>query len=387
MGVPPRRGSPLRSRLHTGVVTAIAVAVMLATSACVPEPSEPVSGEACLDGQLVFDYPDAEAAEDVPVVTEVAHGVDWELWGSSEQGAELADLIATGQTDATDGSFEACSDTPLAVAFLRFPASSMSHALVFRPDDTDEVVAFETESFADVAGTVDVGEVVVPEEVAPAWKILDTLFLLYDLRDNDASDCWTSRQQSGSCDQIEVVWDPDGSGDVAYVDGETRQMHIGGEGPRSRHLILHEAAHWWMWQLYGREFPDIENCEIHQYELASSSSCAWSEGFANAVASYVLGSYGFIDYDGSYFDYENDATTPGWDAGDAVEIRVASSLLDLWAPDGPDGGDWDETIEVMLLADDPHVDFYDYFFNGRPMVGLPTTGEVLEILRRHTIEY
>ncbi|MFI1169787.1 hypothetical protein ACH4UM_41190 [Streptomyces sp. NPDC020801] len=36
-----------------------------------------------------------------------------------------------------------------------------------------------------------------------------------------------------------------------------------------------------------------------------------------------------------------------FDAGDECQGRVGASLLDLWSAKGPDGGNWNKTIDVM----------------------------------------
>ncbi|WP_410650348.1 hypothetical protein [Amycolatopsis sp. cmx-4-54] len=129
----------------------------------------------------------------------------------------------------------------------------------------------------------------------------------------------------------------------------------------------------------------MDNCIPHYVEKRSSESCAWTEGFADAVAAYALGDYRYVRDDGTSVGFENDGPTPGWDDGDTVQGRVGSSLLDLWAPDGPDGGNWNRTIALMTRHFSQ--DFREYFTEDRPATGLSTTGAAERILAGHTIWY
>ncbi|WP_370949451.1 hypothetical protein AB5J62_18430 [Amycolatopsis sp. cg5] len=70
---------------------------------------------------------------------------------------------------------------------------------------------------------------------------------------------------------------------------------------------------------------------------------------------------------------------------EGVQGRVGSSLLDLWAPNGPDGGDWAKTIALMTRQFSQN--FREYFTVDRPAAGLPTTGAARQILAGHTISY
>ncbi|WP_410657013.1 hypothetical protein [Amycolatopsis sp. lyj-112] len=131
-------------------------------------------------------------------------------------------------------------------------------------------------------------------------------------------------------------------------------VFLGNTMPDSKHLVLHEAGHWLQWQLYGRDFPEVDRCNPHYVEKSSSESCAWTEGFADAVAAYALGDYRYV--------YE-----------------------DLWAARGPDGGNWNRTIALMTR--DFSQDFREYFTEDRPAAGLSTAGAAERILTEHTTSY
>lgn len=372
-----RRSAGRRLRAFGAVlITTLGLTAAAATPAT-------AAANACLTGTLAFDHYDAEAGTSKPLRTQVARNANWELWGRT--GSGTATRLAAGITGASDGRFTACHTASLAEAYVRFRSSSTSMWRVVKAANDTTDYAFDSARRTNVSGTVDLGTVKVPSTLQRAWKVVDTLNVLYWKRANPASSCWTARQSDGRCDRITFVWDPKVA-DGGYWDyPNTNYVFLGASMPDSKHLILHEAGHWLQWQLYGRDFPMVDNCNPHYVEKHSSESCAWTEGFADAVAAYALGDYRYVRDDGTSVSFENDGPTPGWDDGDTVQGRVGSSLLDLWAPDGPDGGNWDRTIALMTRHFSQ--DFREYFTVDRPAVGLSTTGAAERILAGHTIWY
>ncbi|UUV32717.1 metalloprotease [Amycolatopsis roodepoortensis] len=372
-----RRSAGRRLRAFGGVlITTLGLTATAATPAT-------AAANACLTGTLAFDHYDAEAGTSKPLRTQVARNANWELWGRT--GSGTATRLAAGITGASDGRFTACHTTSLAEAYARFRSSSTSMWRVVKAANDTTDYAFDSARRTNVSGPVDLGTVKVPSTLQRAWKVVDTLNVLYWKRANPVSSCWTARQSDGRCDRITFVWDPKVA-DGGYWDyPNTNYVFLGASMPDSKHLILHEAGHWLQWQLYGRDFPVVDNCNPHYVEKHSSESCAWTEGFADAVAAYALGDYRYVRDDGTSVSFENDGPTPGWDDGDTVQGRVGSSLLDLWVPDGPDGGNWDRTIALMTRHFSQ--DFREYFTVGRPAVGLSTTGAAERILAGHTIWY
>ncbi|MFD5246282.1 metalloprotease [Amycolatopsis sp. NPDC058340] len=361
---------------------AVLITTLGLTAAVAAAPAT-AAANACLTGTLAFDHLDAEAGTSKPLRTQVARNANWELWGRT--GSGTATRLARGITGASDGRFTACHTASLAEAYVRFRSSSTSMWRVVKAANNTTDYTFDSARRTNVSGTQDLGTVKVPSTLQRAWKVVDTLNVLYWKRANPVSSCWTARQADGRCDQITFVWDPKVA-DGGYWDYPgTNYVFLGNTMPDSKHLILHEAGHWLQWQLYGRDFPVVTGCNPHYIEKHSSESCAWTEGFADAVAAYALGDYRYVYDNGSSYSFENDASTPGWDDGDTVQGRVGSSLLDLWAADGPDGGNWNRTIALMTR--DFSQDFREYFTEDRPAAGLSTTGAAERILAGHTIWY
>ncbi|GAA1139502.1 hypothetical protein F4556_006929 [Kitasatospora gansuensis] len=343
---------------------------------------------ACLSGTLAYDHQDAESGTAKPVLTQVARNANWELWGRTSSTGTVRRL-ASGITDSGTGRFNACytASAPLPEAFVRFNSASTAMWRVIKSPNNQTQYTFDSAHRSNVSTTQDLGTVKVPATMQRAWHIVDTLNLLYWKRGNPTSGCWTAHQADGGCDTLTFVWDPKRT-NAGYWDYQgTNYVILGTDMPDSEHLILHEAGHWFQWQLYAHDFPTVTGCNPHYIERSSSTTCAWTEGFADAVAAYTLGDYRYVFEDGSSYSFVNGPTTAGWDRGDTVQGRVGSSLLDLWSATGPDGGNWNRTIALMTA--NPSEDFREYFTTDRPTANPPlsTTGTAADILHRHTIDY
>ncbi|GIG62628.1 hypothetical protein Lfu02_70000 [Longispora fulva] len=375
-----RRGTRVGRRITVGALVG-----MLVLAACSSPGSAPAAdqGRSCLTGALRYQFADAEAGPAKPLTTAPARDAGWELWGAT--GVEKAThRLAAGRTDPGSGAFRACADGPVRAAEVRFDSTGPLWRVV-RERHGDDVYSFATPG-RDLAGTVDLGPVQAPADIRNAWHVADTLTLLYARRANPTSECWTRHQPTGHCDLLTVVWEQRDTDDAGYWDlGDTMRVILAGAMTDSKHLVLHEAGHWWQWQLHNHTFPDVTGCDNHMVDRSSSRSCAWTEGFADAVAAYTLGDQRYVDENGGTYQIRNDRDTRDYDAGDTVQGRVGACLLDLWAPDGPDGGNWDRTVELMTRR--KSADFRAYFMVDRPAVGLGTTGPARAILTRHTITY
>ncbi|GIG65133.1 metalloprotease [Phytomonospora endophytica] len=352
---------PRRRRRPSAMAAALALALLFpAGAACARKPA---ADPACLAGVLKFEHRDAEAGPEKPWATETASAADWELWSGTSQ-------LATGRTDA-DGTFVACGgESSYADMRLRFPSASGDLSEVVTDRTKRARHTFDSATVTDVVGRRDVGVVEVPKKMASAWHIIDTLGLLYAKRAGTSS-CWTRQ-----CERLTVVWGPAPSDDAGYFDqGGTDAVILAGDMPDSEHVVLHEAGHWFQWELYGHWLPEADNCQVHFVESRSSPTCAWVEGFPDALAAYTLGDRRFVHEDGNAVAIDPDAS---WDTGDAVQGRVAGALLDLWA--GPDGGTWDATI--ALMSHERSSTFDEYFAVDRPTADPPlsTTGEAAEVV-------
>lgn len=296
-------------------------------------------------------------------VTAPVRASDWELRAGEE-------VLATGTTDDA-GAFEACAPTLPAGTTLRFPASSRGLWQVV--DD----IGGRVHTFTIPVTGSDLGTVDVPAEQAGAWKIVDVAGDFYERRGTDGR-CWSAAETT-DCSRLTFVWAA-GRKDGGYFDvRDSDDPVLAGEDAASRHTIVHEAGHWFQWLLYDGRFPRVTDCTPHFIEKVTSRSCAWTEGFADAVAAYVLGDRVYVHDDGFVQHLEPTPALPVA-GGDAVEGNVAASLLDLWALEGG----WEQDIAAMTGA--PSADLREYVAQDRPAAGLSFDQDVRDVLREHTID-
>ncbi|MBA9084176.1 hypothetical protein FHR92_000630 [Fontibacillus solani] len=101
---------------------------------------------------------------------------------------------------------------------------------------------------------------------------------------------------------------------------------------------MHEMGHYYMYNLYG-SIPSSPSCSNHTFQTATSTGCAWVEGWASIVP--LIFNNGVYTYTGgSTISLEN---TSSFDNGDTVEGRVLGALWDLYdtSNDGTDTRSYD----------------------------------------------
>ncbi|MEU9119098.1 metalloprotease [Streptomyces sp. NPDC048506] len=378
----PVRGSA-GSRLRRGrVLTLAAVALGLVVSTIpLATGSAFAAVETCLTGTLRYTATNAEGGTPLTQVTSNARSVNWELWGQTVAGGGDQQL-ATGQTDG-NGNFSACytGDAALPSAYVKFNSASTTVWRVVKSHTDASEYTFNSNTQYNTSGNISLGTVNVPSDEVYAFKIVDVLNELYWKRGTD-SVCWTSHQTTlDTCKTLTVAWGQNNTEGAYFDTSNTHYVLMKGNQPDSKHLLLHEAGHWLQWQLYNEWWP-VQDWSDHPHDKQTTATCAWIEGFADAVASYVLGDHLYVQPDGSNYSFE---TQSDWDAGDTVEGRVAESLLDLWAPDGPDGGNWNSNI--ALMSGNTSSNFNEYFTQDRPAAGLSTTGAAETVINNNGIDY
>ncbi|MFK0238899.1 metalloprotease [Streptomyces vinaceus] len=365
----------------TAGVAALAGGVLAAGMAVGPAGAA-VPGNVCVRGTLAFDAVDSETAGK-PTVTSFARNANWELWGrTTASGPESR--LATGLTSYKDGTFNACHTTdgkPVTQLRVKFLSSSTKTWRVVSDAKTLQEYSFFSASNPGSAAVQNIGTVKVPAEMALAWKTVDATNKLWWKRANTQTPCWTRNESAGQCTALTYVWKNDGK-KGSWWDGGTGYVHLAGLDPRSQHLVLHEAGHFFMGRLYQGNAPYVTNCATHPMEKRTSATCALWEGFPDAVAAYAMEDRRYVYSDSSFVDFDKPA---GWESGDQVEGRVVGALLDLWAKGGPDGGTWDRTIEAMITSH-PGT-FRDYWLTARPKAGLPVTGQARTLIENRTIRY
>ncbi|MEU5452483.1 metalloprotease [Streptomyces californicus] len=391
--------SPATRRRVLAAALALGAGIALATP--LTAGTAVAASSTCLNGTLAFDHNDAEAGTHKPLVTQRARNSNWELWGRRTASGQV-ERLSGGLTGATDGRFSACYNGTAAPrdVHVRFFSSTgdlwrVVGAGTAKPGDPNwknqTQYTFTTATQNTPPATTELGTVKVPRAMQQAWKITDTLNQLYWKR-GTTSRCWTVHQTS-TCDPLTVAWRQDGSSggywDHPSYPGDTSDgtdwVVLKADDPDSKHLILHEAGHWFQWQLHNKQWPPVRDCNGHTLDKGASAACGWTEGFANAVAAYALGDTRYTFSNGASYELLDQRVVGSWGKGDWVEGRVAAALLELWGPNGPDGGNWNRTLKLMNTY--VSSDFKQYFTQHRPLTGLSTTGAAKTIINRNTIVY
>ncbi|MFD5921769.1 RICIN domain-containing protein [Kitasatospora sp. NPDC058201] len=360
------------------VPAVLAAGVLVPLSAGTASAVSPI----CVSGTLQFDYQSAEAGTAKPTLTRGARNASVELWGR-ELATETDHKLNSGTqlTGAADGSFNLCytpvNTTSLDRVFVRFATRSNQVWRVTNSSGT--VYTLNTPTLSNVSANVALGAV-NPTVSDRAWHAFDTVNPLWSQRANSTTPCWTTAETSAaSCTTLTLRWQT-GSNDGPYYD-LANTVHLGDSDPDSEHTVLHEAGHFFQHRLYNSTFPTVTNCNPHYIQLASSATCAWTEGFGDAVAAYLLGDQRYVFPNGDSTSFTHVA---GWQTGDHVQGNVAASLLQLW---NQVDGSWNRSI-TTLAANTP-VTFADWFRNVRPTAVPPlsTTGAALTALDSHAINY
>ncbi|GLW93248.1 hypothetical protein [Actinokineospora globicatena] len=302
--------------------------------------------------------------------------------------------FASGLTGYQDGKYSLCF-TPTVTTVSSLWVSFSTAGTLWQVTDLAGTSAYTTYTAAksNVANgtTVAFGSIAPPTQHMRGWHAFDTLNLLWFARASSTG-CWTSRQSS-NCTKISLRWQP-GSTEGARFNNSVaktqRYVLLGDADPDSEHLVLHESGHAFMDQLYDGWWPASDCPSPHYLHARTGVSCAWTEGFANAIAGYVKGDGRFYWADGGTIDlmtttWFNPAYAAGRtnvENGDQVECRVAGSLIDLWRK--VDGGP-SATFASMIRYQSST--FSHWFKTVRPAVGLSVTTSTRNLVYTHTIDY
>ncbi|UJB40112.1 mycolysin [Streptomyces sp. A1-5] len=367
--------APAPSRAH-------ASADSIASAPASPRVTAAAAAQVCVSGTFRNRFQSAEggswngkANRDEPI-----SNANITLWGKPTPNSGTQKL-ATGMTGNGDGKFNLCytpsaSVTPQAWVEFQTQAGQMWSVV----DANGGLYSTATYSLNNISGTTNLGNVYANDGQSRAWHALDTLNKLWWNR-GSTTNCWASSQQDGHCTPITVQWYP-GSTDGTYWSTGEDKIHLADNDPDSEHTTAHEAGHALMGKLYHGWWPNVSNCSPHYVNRTSSTSCGWTEGFANAVAFHTFNDTTYYWGNGSSMNLANDRSTTGIDPGDACEARVATALVDLWSQ--VDGG-WMRSNTMMTKT--WQSSFREYFVNDRPDYGLDSGTTAQNILYNHTIQY
>jgi len=302
--------------------------------------------------------------------------------------------FASGLTDSANGAYNVCFTAPAAQVYslsVRFTSSSA----LWRVTDNGGSTSYTVDTpvrYNVPAGTDQSFGSSAPGSIhMRGWHAFDTLNLLWFAR-SSGTGCWTARETS-NCSYMTVHWQP-GSTDGTYYHLGTGAagswVALADADADSEHLVLHDTGHAYQHILYGYWWPASDCPSPHYLHLRSGQMCAWTEGFANAVAGYLKGDGRFYWPNGAWMDLMqtnwNDPSRPASSTnpqdGEEVEARVAGSLIDLWrTADGGPGRDFDN-IRLNRSSS-----FREWFNEDRPATGLDVSAATRDLVYTHTIDY
>ena len=362
---------------------ALGIALLAATAALpLSATSAAAASPICLSGNLQYDYQSAEAGTGKPTLTKPVRNANVALWGAEKSTDTTHQLTADYQyTNTGGGGFNLCyaptSTTSMSSMWVRFRTESTKLWKV--SDTTGTPYTLDSPVQTNIAASTSVGVLKPSAATARAWHAFDTVNLLWWNRNNPTSICWSAHEtNNNACTELNIQWTSN-SADGPYYD-LANTVHLSAADPDSEHTVLHESGHFLMHRLYNGWWPAITNCNPHYINLVSSGTCAWTEGFADSTAAYLLGDNRYVFPDGNSYSF---TYTTGWNTGDQVQGNVDSSLLDLW--NHVDGG-WNSTI-TMLNSQTPSTFANFWALRSTANPPLATTGTALTYLASHTIDY
>lgn len=336
------------------------------------------AGTACVTGRWA--YVDKDGA------TRFVANATVEVWDADTDSAH--DRIAAGTTSVS-GEFRLCfpnTDAGGQDAYVKFVTAN-SRWRVQKTGTTDPYV-FTSRTVGNVvkAGTVDFGP------LKPADPAMQRGLAAFDAAQSlwlwVPGTCWDA--DDAACRVMVVNWTPGGTGGTHYR-RDLNESFLNGVDPDARTVVLHEMAHALMDDLYEDSPPPNQDCgSPHYIQRISGPGCAWTEGFAEWVPASVSHDPYFRWPSGAALNLETpNASTAGWDKGDAVEGRVAGALIDItdYFNDGTDTyGEGPLYIWSTVAAHKPNT--FREFWNARKADGFNTAAPgALGSVRQNTISY
>ncbi|MGW7285791.1 hypothetical protein ACWGH4_09890 [Streptomyces sp. NPDC054847] len=310
--------------------------------------------------------------------------------GQRTQGGTTTQL-ASGLTDAVDGSYQLCFDhdgASLPKMWVEFSTTSPFWVVT----DMKGTAPYHTWSQAvtdvPVGTTQSFGRLSPGAAHMPAFDAYDVHNEVYDVR-GSGTGCWTMAESS-NCSRLKARWAP-GNENGGYYDPQVRSVFLTDEMPDARHPVVHEAGHNFQHLLYNWTWGNGDCPSPHALHRATGPWCGWTEGFPNAIAGYVMG-------DGRYYytpDTWMDLTQTGFqdttlapartnpDNAATTEGRVAGAMIALWRE--LDGGP-----QATFRNMDQHYSdtFEEWFKLDRAQSNELSVGEAArDILYRYTIDY
>ncbi|MHA3701447.1 IPT/TIG domain-containing protein [Jatrophihabitans sp. YIM 134969] len=247
-----------------------------------------------------------------------------------------------------------------------------------------------TVSIAD-GGTYDFGTLLPADTTQRrALHAYHTAAITYDwIYQNSGTDpnvgCWSP--YGSSCRQMQVMWQADHASGSNWTPD---RVYLGATSPDSEDVPTHEYNHELMYDLYGSTFPSTTNCSPHYLFSVSSTTCAWTEGYADWADVSVWGNTLYTYSTGGTDDFNR--TWDGGDAGDQVEGRVVQALASLndgakYPFDNISGPGYRTAVNFWSTMRTYKPTTFASFWAGRAAGGQDVSQAALSALFQGTIDY
>ncbi|MFD4555562.1 hypothetical protein ACFWP5_14780 [Streptomyces sp. NPDC058469] len=215
------------------------------------------------------------------------------------------------------------------------------------------------------------------------------------------NDAWLGVPHSGSCwdpkdttcRQVQIDWPDVRTNAMDEYDQAANIVHLLTPTPDAPMEVMHEIGHALMDDLYNDAFPSTAGCPIpHPPNAASTTVCAWIEGWATFFSLAMNHTSVFLFGNGTSADYE----FPSWGTngvanGDVTETRVIGALLDLTDLPSTTTEFWDrhtEPVRNVFATLTHHVDnTFASFWSSRGADGFDVSDSSLGSLYQNTIDY
>ncbi|WP_338177527.1 IPT/TIG domain-containing protein [Jatrophihabitans sp.] len=202
--------------------------------------------------------------------------------------------------------------------------------------------------------------------------------------------CWSPFETS--CLQLTIHWQSDSTTGTYW---NTSGVYLLAGSPDSVDEVAHEIGHNLMWELYGQNFPATTNCNPHYLFTASSTTCGWTEGWADWVATSVYNNMTWTFNGGSTTSFDvtwNEGL--GYDTGDQVEGRIVEAMRSLtdgvkgpWDNDPGEGAGVRDNRNFFAALNTYHPNTFADFWADRAALGQDTGQTALSALYEGTIDY
>ena len=208
---------------------------------------------------------------------------------------------------------------------------------------------------------------------------------MYQNSGTSTTGCWNP--YGSSCRQLVVRWQNDHTGGSYW---NSSGVYLGAGAPDSEDVPIHEYNHELMYDLYGSTFPATTNCNPHYLFGASSTTCAWTEGYADWAVTSVWNNTIYTYSPGVTDDFNR--TWNGGDAGDQVEGRVVQALDSLndgvkYPFDNISGPGYRTAVNFWTVMRTYKPSTFAGLWSGRASAGQDVGQASLSALFQGTIDY